>query len=321
MRKLTLVLSAAFCASAMMAAQTIDLSRYQIVDLSHAYGAGTLYWPTSTSKFGLKQEANGPTPGGWFYSASTLSTPEHGGTHLDAPRALLREGTDRRRDSARTARRAGRRHRRDGKGRRDRDYRLTRDDVLHSRRAHGTIARGHDRAAADRVEPPLAEREGLPRRRHAGRRVEAVVSVVRRRGGEAAGRGTRRRRARHRHGVDRLRPLDRFPGASHRGGAQRAGPREPYEPRSAAGARRHDRRAADEDRGRLRRTAAGDCARAKAGARRSAFASAFGHSALPKRPSQHHHRDGEIDHEAGHVDERGDKRAPRRPPGRSPAGA
>ena len=60
--------------------------------LSHAFGAGTLYWPTSTSKFGLKQQANGPTPGGWFYSANTLSTPEHGGTHLDAPRHFAEKG-------------------------------------------------------------------------------------------------------------------------------------------------------------------------------------------------------------------------------------
>src|SRR5690606_32209625 len=27
----------------------------------------------------------GETPGGWFYSAFAFSTPEHGGTHMDAP--------------------------------------------------------------------------------------------------------------------------------------------------------------------------------------------------------------------------------------------
>ena len=48
------------CASAILTAQTLDLSRYQIVDLSHAYGAGTLYWPTSTSKFKLVQRGQRP---------------------------------------------------------------------------------------------------------------------------------------------------------------------------------------------------------------------------------------------------------------------
>jgi kynurenine formamidase len=67
------------------AAQTIDLSRSTIVDLTHALNARTLYWPTSPSRFKLDQLAYGPTPGGWFYSAYAFSAPEHGGTHLDAP--------------------------------------------------------------------------------------------------------------------------------------------------------------------------------------------------------------------------------------------
>jgi kynurenine formamidase len=62
-----------------------DLAAAEIVDLSHSYGDDTLYWPTSPSKFELEVLAHGMTEGGFFYSANSLSTPEHGGTHLDAP--------------------------------------------------------------------------------------------------------------------------------------------------------------------------------------------------------------------------------------------
>src|SRR4026207_1182194 len=65
--------------------QQIDPARQQIVDLSHAFGPRTLYWPTSPSKFVLEKLASGQTPGGYFYAANSLCTPEHGGTHLDAP--------------------------------------------------------------------------------------------------------------------------------------------------------------------------------------------------------------------------------------------
>ncbi len=56
-----------------------------MVDLTHSFTPTTLYWPTSPSGFQLDQLAYGPTPGGWFYSAYRFSSPEHGGTHLDAP--------------------------------------------------------------------------------------------------------------------------------------------------------------------------------------------------------------------------------------------
>jgi kynurenine formamidase len=63
----------------------IDLRNADLVDLSWAFDEHTLYWPTSPSAFELKQLAYGPTPGGWFYSSYAICTPEHGGTHLDAP--------------------------------------------------------------------------------------------------------------------------------------------------------------------------------------------------------------------------------------------
>jgi kynurenine formamidase len=67
------------------AASSIDLSRYEMVDLTHPFDAQTLYWPTSPSGFALQELSRGLTPGGYFYSAYAISAPEHGGTHLDAP--------------------------------------------------------------------------------------------------------------------------------------------------------------------------------------------------------------------------------------------
>jgi len=58
---------------------------WRMVDLSHAYGADTLYWPTDTTGFRLDTLAEGQTPGGYFYAANKFATAEHGGTHLDAP--------------------------------------------------------------------------------------------------------------------------------------------------------------------------------------------------------------------------------------------
>ena len=67
------------------AASALDPGAYQIVDLSHTYDEKTLYWPTSPSRFEKERLFHGVTDGGWFYSANTVCTPEHGGTHLDAP--------------------------------------------------------------------------------------------------------------------------------------------------------------------------------------------------------------------------------------------
>ena len=68
-----------------------DGSAGQWVDLSYAYSDETIYWPTA-EPFRLNEEANGETEAGYFYSAYTFSTAEHGGTHLDAPYHFSRDG-------------------------------------------------------------------------------------------------------------------------------------------------------------------------------------------------------------------------------------
>lgn len=55
-----------------------------IIDLTHAYDADTVYWPTA-SGFELDVDFKGVTEGGWYYEANTFRSAEHGGTHLDAP--------------------------------------------------------------------------------------------------------------------------------------------------------------------------------------------------------------------------------------------
>ena len=74
-------------------ASALEVADYRLVDLSHAYGSDTLYWPTAPSKFEKKELAFGETEGGFFYSAYSVCTPEHGGTHLDAPLHFSARGT------------------------------------------------------------------------------------------------------------------------------------------------------------------------------------------------------------------------------------
>ena len=115
---------------------------HRIVDLTHPYNAETIYWPTSPSRFQFETLADGETEGGWYYSAFSVCTPEHGGTHLDAPVHFAKAGLST--DelplenliapavvidvSAQAAA--------------DRDYRLSVDDVTDFESAHGRVPAG-----------------------------------------------------------------------------------------------------------------------------------------------------------------------------------
>jgi kynurenine formamidase len=56
----------------------------ELVDLSHAYDAKAIFWPTA-EPFRLDKVADGLTPAGYYYASNNFFTSEHGGTHLDAP--------------------------------------------------------------------------------------------------------------------------------------------------------------------------------------------------------------------------------------------
>lgn len=79
---LAIVLSVSTIGSAQEAPR---LDNVTLVDLSHAYDQSTLFWPTSPIAFEHNELSYGPSGNGYFYSAYTFATPEHGGTHLDAP--------------------------------------------------------------------------------------------------------------------------------------------------------------------------------------------------------------------------------------------
>ena len=56
-----------------------------LIDLTYPYDDATIYWPTAPSRFRKRTLSYGMTKGGYFYSAYEIATPEHGGTHVDAP--------------------------------------------------------------------------------------------------------------------------------------------------------------------------------------------------------------------------------------------
>lgn len=75
------------CGPAPQAAQpgaALDLGGFEIVDLTHAYGPDTVYWPTDKKGFTKTTAFEGMREDGW-YAAFEIATAEHGGTHLDAP--------------------------------------------------------------------------------------------------------------------------------------------------------------------------------------------------------------------------------------------
>jgi kynurenine formamidase len=145
MRVVPLVMVSVMTAAAIdgaAAQQPIDLSRVRLIDLTHAFGSRTLYWPTSPTGFRLEQLAFGPTPGGYFYAAYAFSAPEHGGTHLDAPIHFAAGGVTADRLPLEQLVAPAVVIDVSTKAAADPVYRLTREDVLAFEQRHGRIARG-----------------------------------------------------------------------------------------------------------------------------------------------------------------------------------
>jgi len=130
------------CSSRVAEPHRIDLTQFDVVDLTHAFDAQTIYWPNAPSAFVVDTLARGPVPGGWFYSASRFASPEHGGTHLDAPIHFDAEG--RSSEAIPVSQFLGPAVVIDvtAQAQANPDYRLTADDVYRFERAHGPIGRG-----------------------------------------------------------------------------------------------------------------------------------------------------------------------------------
>ena len=62
----------------------VNLASGRLVDMSYPYNADTIYWPTEKG-FEKTTGFEGMTDKGYYYSAYSVKTAEHGGTHLDAP--------------------------------------------------------------------------------------------------------------------------------------------------------------------------------------------------------------------------------------------
>lgn len=62
-----------------------------IIDLGYSFDKNTVYWPTEKG-FDIKTVFYGMRPGNYFYSAFKFCAPEHGGTHVDAPRHFSEHG-------------------------------------------------------------------------------------------------------------------------------------------------------------------------------------------------------------------------------------
>jgi kynurenine formamidase len=77
---LLLTLAASGCA----APGAVPLAPDRVVDLSHPFGAETIFWPTEEG-FVLEPGFAGHTEAGYWYAANRFRSAEHGGTHLDAP--------------------------------------------------------------------------------------------------------------------------------------------------------------------------------------------------------------------------------------------
>ena len=84
MRDLVLFALAALASAACSQAPPQRFPAGEVVDLSHAYDANAIFWPTA-DPFRLEKVADGVTSGGYYYAANNFFTSEHGGTHIDAP--------------------------------------------------------------------------------------------------------------------------------------------------------------------------------------------------------------------------------------------
>jgi kynurenine formamidase len=133
-----MILSAAIA----LRGQTIDLAKAKVIDLTHPFDDKTIYWPTSPSAFELKTLSNGETPGGWFYASNSICTPEHGGTHLDAPRHFSKDGRPADQVPPRQLVAAAAVIDVAAKSASNPDYLLSLDDVKAWEKRHGAIAPG-----------------------------------------------------------------------------------------------------------------------------------------------------------------------------------
>jgi kynurenine formamidase len=120
----------------------LDLTQTRIVDLTYPFDQHTIYWPTSATSFQLKRLSYGSTAAGYFYADNSFCTPEHGGTHIDAPIHFAEGRLTVDQIPVRQMIGPGVVIDVSGQASADPDYRLSPGDIRRWEAAHGTIPAG-----------------------------------------------------------------------------------------------------------------------------------------------------------------------------------
>jgi kynurenine formamidase len=85
MKKSTLIILVALTSCSQQKKLSTYSDGMSWTDLSYTFDASTPYWPNNPRGFEHNADAEGRTALGYYYSSYSIFTPEHGGTHLDAP--------------------------------------------------------------------------------------------------------------------------------------------------------------------------------------------------------------------------------------------
>jgi kynurenine formamidase len=112
-----------------------------VLDMTYAFGDDSIYWPTGKS-FKSEKVFWGINDKGWWYASNDYSANEHGGTHADAPVHFAQKG--RTMDQIPLDEWIGPAVKIDvtAQCEKDRDYRLTVEDIKNFEAKHGPIPGG-----------------------------------------------------------------------------------------------------------------------------------------------------------------------------------
>lgn len=135
------LLTGAGCAAGPSGLDRLAWEQSRLIDLTHAFGADTIVWPTEQN-FQLVVQQAGEMPGGYYYASNRMEMAEHGGTHIDAPIHFAKGGQTL--DQVPIERLVGAGIRIDVTAQcaRDRDYRVTVQDFERWEAVHGRIPDG-----------------------------------------------------------------------------------------------------------------------------------------------------------------------------------
>ncbi len=111
------------------------------IDLTHDFSTNTLYWPTAQG-FALEVEFHSHTDKGYFYAANRYRASEHGGTHIDAPIHFSERGKTLDQLSLDQLTGAAIVVDVSAKAGKDKDYRITVDDLKSWEASHTRIPNG-----------------------------------------------------------------------------------------------------------------------------------------------------------------------------------